>query len=101
MLNCLAGGGKPIAIESKTPGRTRAINLFHCTDSAGDICNFVDLPGYGFAKMSKSEKEELSQVVHEYLHKRESLMLCIVLIDPRRGPMESDYSLLNVRILMS
>ncbi len=100
LLNCLAGGNKPIAVESKLPGRTRAINIFSCSDSYGDICLFADLPGYGFAKkMSKAEQEKLSLVVHDYLKKRESLMLCAVLIDPRRGPMELDYELIKVLLL--
>lgn len=46
LLNCLTQQHKALAVVSKTPGRTRLMNLFKCSDADGDICIFVDLPGY-------------------------------------------------------
>jgi ribosome biogenesis GTP-binding protein YsxC/EngB len=98
LLNCLSGQHKDIAVQSKLPGRTRGINLFHCRDKAGDVCIFTDLPGYGFAKLAKDVQSELSIVVHRYMLKRPTLKLIVVLIDPRRGPLEADYNMIKVRV---
>lgn len=56
LLNTLTGANKKVAIVSQTPGRTQLINMFKCKDHKGDLCMFVDLPGYGFAKMSKTQQ---------------------------------------------
>lgn len=56
LLNTLTGANKKVAIVSQTPGRTQLINMFKCGDHKGDLCMFVDLPGYGFAKMSKAQQ---------------------------------------------
>ena len=59
LLNQLTGLNKNIAIEGKTPGRTQSINLFKCSDRKSPICMFVDLPGYGYAKMSKEDQKNI------------------------------------------
>lgn len=79
LLNCLTGLNKKIAVESKTPGRTQAINLFKCSDKEGDICVFVDLPGYGFAKMSKDQQAGIGVFLSGYLEERGPLKLVILL----------------------
>jgi len=95
LLNCLTGGNKKIAVESKTPGRTQCINLFKCNDKEGDIAIFVDLPGYGFAKISKQQQEEISGFLQEYMTVRSSLRLVFVLVDIRREPQELDRAMLK------
>lgn len=95
MLNCLTGLNKKIAVESKTPGRTQCINLFNCRDKEGDICIFVDLPGYGFAKMSKVQQDEVSSFLRQYLSERGSLKLAVLLIDARREPQTSDREMIS------
>ena len=79
LLNCLTGLNKKIAVESKTPGRTQSINLFKCSDKVGDICVFVDLPGYGFAKMSKDQQAGIGVFLSGYLEERGPLKLVILL----------------------
>ena len=93
LLNQLAGV-KKLAFVSKTPGRTQLINFF----SYGDEMLFVDLPGYGFAKVPRSVKERWEEMVTGYLFHREALCLVLLLIDLRRDPMESD---MEVRDLLA
>ena len=59
LLNTLTGANKKVAVVSQTPGRTQLINMFKCSDHKGDLCMFVDLPGYGFAKMSQTQQVHL------------------------------------------
>jgi ribosome biogenesis GTP-binding protein YsxC/EngB len=96
LLNTISGLSKNIAVESKIPGRTQLINLFKCKDHEGDICIFADLPGYGYAKISKEQQEAISKFVSEYLENRTSLKLVVVLVDPRREPQENDRSMIKV-----
>lgn len=76
-----------LAKTSKEPGKTRLVNYF-------DINNgqfyFVDLPGYGFAKVSLKEKERWSYLIEGYFQKTSSLVMVFVLIDSRRMPSEED-----------
>eukprot|EP01041_Mallomonas_annulata_P009790 gene9790-20361_t len=95
LLNCLTGQNKKIAIESKSPGRTRGINLFRCSDREGPICIFVDLPGYGFAKMAQGLQESITDFVRMYLDQRGSLRLAVVLVDIRREPLSSDLAMVQ------
>jgi GTP-binding protein len=74
---------------SSTPGRTRLINFFRVSvaaDGGGEPreLRFVDLPGYGYAKVSKAEREKWLPFVDEYLSQRASLELVVLLVDPRR-----------------
>ena len=95
-INCLTGMHKKIAIEGKTPGRTQQINLFRCSDQIGDLCIFVDLPGYGYAKISKTKQNEISHFLRKYLQEREALKLVILLIDPRRDLQDADLEMAKV-----
>ncbi|HEY2525431.1 MAG TPA: ribosome biogenesis GTP-binding protein YihA/YsxC [Candidatus Binataceae bacterium] len=81
MLNALAAS-KNLARTSRTPGRTRALNFF----SAGDALAIVDLPGYGFAKMARTEAARIASMMNGYLARREHLAALVLLIDARRGP---------------
>jgi GTP-binding protein len=73
---------------SRTPGRTRLINFFRVliepTPQEKRELRFVDLPGYGYAKVSKAEREKWLPFVEQYLGHRQSLKVVVVLTDPRR-----------------
>ena len=73
---------------SSTPGRTRLINFFSVAiePAPGDrrALRFVDLPGYGYAKVSKAEREQWLPFVDQYLSERASLRVVVLLVDPRR-----------------
>jgi GTP-binding protein len=88
LLNAIAGI-RGVAKVSKTPGKTRAINFF-ATD-AGFL--LVDLPGYGFAKVSKSVREEWGKLVEKYLTKTDWLAGVVHLIDSRHAPTSLDIEL--------
>jgi GTP-binding protein len=81
LINCLLGR-RQIARISGTPGKTRTVNFF---DADGQFY-VVDLPGYGFAKRSKTEREQWRLAVERYLQSRQRLLAMLVLIDIRRGP---------------
>ena len=88
LLNVLVGK-KGLAHTSSTPGRTQAINFFRIADH----WQFVDLPGYGYAKAPKEMILEWRRLIEKYLFHRSSLALCILLLDSRRGWMEPDLDL--------
>ncbi len=69
---------------SKTPGRTREINLFGVSLADGRRFRVADLPGYGYAKVPMSLKQEWGQFISEYLDRRQSIHLVLVLVDARR-----------------
>lgn len=79
-----------LARVSKTPGRTREINFFSINDS----WNLVDLPGYGYAKVSKSQRDQFNEFVSDYLLNRETLTGIFVLIDSRHTPQKIDLEFL-------
>jgi GTP-binding protein len=86
-----------IARTSSTPGRTRAINFFEIRwpgRPQPDLI-FADLPGYGYAKISKEISAEWPKFIEPYLHQRSTLALCIALVDPNVPPQESDRQLLD------
>jgi ribosome biogenesis GTP-binding protein YsxC/EngB len=97
LLNSITGSNKDIAVASKTPGRTRCINQFKCKDTDGDICTFVDLPGYGFAKIAKERQEDISLFLKGYLEDRSNLRMAVLLVDARREPQDQDLRMLEVR----
>ena len=68
MLNALAGVRKAAAV-SKTPGRTQQINLFRLSDPRGDVCALADLPGYGYAKISKAGQAAITRFLETYFAK--------------------------------
>ena len=85
-----------LAFSSKTPGRTRLINLFGIPDPLDpeqSLGFLVDLPGYGYASVAKNAREEWAEVLGGYLRERESLAGIVLLIDIRRGVTEMDRRL--------
>ena len=95
LLNSLIG--TKLAHVSSTPGRTQAINFFSMAWDGkpyhADLM-LVDLPGYGYAKISKSISAEWPKFIDPYLKKRENLALCVVLVDSGVPPQASDQKLL-------
>ncbi len=85
LINMLAGS-KNLAKTSQTPGKTQLINHFLFDES----WYLVDLPGYGFAKVSKQEKESWHKMIKNYLQHRENLLNTFVLIDIRLEPQAID-----------
>ncbi len=90
-INFLTGNGK-LARTSADPGRTRLLNYFGIN---GGECVFVDLPGYGFAKVSKSEKAGWGAMIEGYLTTSKNLKNVFVLLDVRHEPTADDKMLLN------
>jgi GTP-binding protein len=88
LLNRLAGH-KKLAFVSSTPGRTQTINFYRIDRKL----HLVDLPGYGYARVPKSESGQWKKLVDSYLLGRQSLELSLLLIDSRRGWMEADRHL--------
>jgi GTP-binding protein len=80
---------KGLARTSNTPGRTQSINFFLINESF----YFADLPGYGYAKVSKSMRADWGKMAEEYLLLRRELALCIQLVDARHAPTELDRQL--------
>jgi GTP-binding protein len=94
LLNALAG--EKAAKVSSTPGRTRAINFFALNDeSERSRLVFADLPGYGYAKISKSISAEWPSFIEPYLAEREPLGLCVCLVDSNVPPQKRDAQLLD------
>ncbi len=83
---------KKLAKTSSTPGKTRLINFY----SIDDKFRFVDLPGYGYAKVSKSEKEKWDAYISDYLTYREFLLSIFVLVDSRIGPTTLDRDMIQM-----
>ncbi len=80
---------KGLARTSSTPGRTQALNFF---DINGEML-FVDLPGYGYAKVSKAERAHWGQLIEKYLAQRATLVLCILIVDARHEPSPLDLQM--------
>jgi GTP-binding protein len=108
LINALLG--REEARVSSTPGRTRAINFFALEDSPGDPSEparreprrqhnarmiFADLPGYGYAKLSKSISAEWPKFIEPYLRERATLALCVCLVDSTIEPRASDAQLIE------
>ena len=91
LVNALTGR-KSLARVSQTPGATRQINFFNL---AGRLM-LVDLPGYGFAKRSRSEAESWQEMIFSYLRGRSRLRRVALLIDARRGVLESDSQVMEL-----
>jgi GTP-binding protein len=94
LLNALVGV-PGLARTSNTPGRTRVVNWFRVEPPRGQPIAFVDLPGYGYAKVAKSERAAWQPLVEAYLARREVLRSVLVLIDARRGGEEEEAELLE------
>jgi GTP-binding protein len=99
LINALLGSRE--AKVSSTPGRTRAINFFSLHEGAGEKLRerptliFADLPGYGYAKISKSISAEWPKFIEPYLNERETLALCICLVDTNVPPQPNDHQLIE------
>ena len=77
---------KSLARTSSEPGKTRQINFYNIDETF----YFVDLPGYGYSKMSKQEQERVGSVIEQYLAKSKNIALVVFLIDIRHNPTEND-----------
>lgn len=82
---------KGLVKTSSTPGKTQAINFF----SLNDELAFVDLPGYGYAKVAKETRKDWAPMIEKYFEMRECLQLVLMLFDIRRTPNEEDIGLLE------
>ena len=90
LINALTHNSK-LARTSSEPGKTRLVNFFLLNDSF----YLVDLPGYGFARASKQEKEKWSGMIEGYLQKSENLRHVVQLVDIRHAPTEEDQMMTN------
>src|SRR5882757_843885 len=99
LINALLGSKE--AHVSSTPGRTRAINFFALHEGSGDKMKlkptliFADLPGYGYAKISRSISAEWPKFIEPYLSERDTLALGICLVDTNIPPQPSDTQLIH------
>ena len=82
---------KSLARTSSKPGKTATINFFNIDKTL----NFVDLPGYGFARVSKEEKKKWGNMIETYLNSRTTLSQVILLVDSRHAPSADDLVMLN------
>lgn len=88
LLNLITGR-KALARVSGSPGKTRTINFYRCNDRF----RIVDLPGYGYAKVSKSESAKWGEMMEAYLEGRENLIKVVQLVDMRHKPSEQDVQM--------
>lgn len=91
LINALTGR-RALARISRTPGRTRQLNFF----TLGGRLRIADLPGYGFARVSKSETASWGQLIRDYLSGRPSLARCSLLVDSRHGLKKSDLDMMEL-----
>ena len=91
LINALTGR-KTLARVSNTPGRTRQINFFRL----GGRLMLADLPGYGYARVSKAESAQWTELIFAYLRGRPNLRRAVVLIDARRGPLPNDIEVMEL-----
>lgn len=89
LLNAIFGR-RALAKVSSKPGKTATINFFDC-----EGVNLVDLPGYGFAKVSRSELDRWADLIEGYFNSERDLRLAVALIDIRHEPSELDKTMVN------
>ncbi|GGI40287.1 ribosome biogenesis GTP-binding protein YihA/YsxC [Mammaliicoccus stepanovicii] len=82
---------KKVARTSSKPGKTQTLNFFNIDDQV----IFVDVPGYGYAKVSKKQREQFGKMIEQYLTTRESLKCVIQLVDLRHKPTQDDILMYN------
>ncbi len=82
---------KSLARTSSKPGKTATINFYNIDNTV----NFVDLPGYGYAKVSKEEKKKWGNMIETYLDTRDTLVCTVLLVDARHKPTSDDLVMLN------
>lgn len=90
LINMLCGN-KKLAKTSSTPGKTRLVNHFRIDNK----WYLVDLPGYGFAKISQKERQELTNIIDDFILKSEELMLLFVLIYSRHDMLKNDIDFIT------
>lgn len=83
---------KGLALASATPGKTRLLNYFRIGEN---LCYFVDLPGYGYAKVAKSLQEEWAGFLEDYLADSNRLELVVLIADARRGLTDLDHQMIQ------
>lgn len=86
---------KELAKISRSPGKTQLINHFNVMSSDKQHWYLVDLPGYGFAKVSQQQRKNWQKMIAEYLKTRQNLMNVFLLIDSRHDPQEIDIKFVN------
>lgn len=86
---------KELAKVSSSPGKTQLINHFHVESSDKKEWYLVDLPGYGYAKRSQSQRKSWQKMIEDYIRKRENLVNLFVLIDSRHEPQKIDLQFIN------
>lgn len=91
LLNAILGR-KGLAKTSSTPGKTQTLNFFDINGT----CFFVDLPGYGYAKVPIALKEQWNHYMIQYLREREELRLVVMLVDARHKPSPLDLEMLAI-----
>ncbi|HET9553126.1 MAG TPA: ribosome biogenesis GTP-binding protein YihA/YsxC [Anaeromyxobacteraceae bacterium] len=99
MLNALSKK-KKLARVSATPGRTRALQFFELRyrpnpAARPKVVRFCDLPGYGYAKVSRDERAKWTAMIDDYLRERPPLRAVVLIVDARHPPMESDHDALR------
>ena len=95
LMNCLMGR-RNLVRTSSTPGCTRQVSWFRTTSDDKSIIDLVDLPGYGYAKRSKSERTHWARLIESYLLERPTLRGVVLLVDIRRGIESDDLDLLEM-----
>jgi GTP-binding protein len=91
LINMITGV-KNLARTSATPGKTQLLNYYSVDE---DTWYLVDLPGYGYAKVSKKSRRNWEKIIREYLVQRTSLIYTFILVDTRHDPQSSDLELIN------
>jgi GTP-binding protein len=91
LINALTAR-KKLARTSNTPGRTQQLNFFNI----GETFHLVDMPGYGYAKVSKSKIKNWTKVLENYLKGRVTLRLALVLVDSRHGLKDGDREMMDL-----
>lgn len=86
---------KALAKTSSAPGKTQLINHFEVISGAKQKWYLVDLPGYGYAKVSQSSRRRWEQMIENYIRKRENLTCLFVLVDSRHEPQKIDLAFIN------
>ena len=95
LINALLGR-KALARTSNTPGRTREINYFMLGEKEGERLYVVDMPGYGYARASKTLVEGWNRLIHQYLRGRATLSRVFLLIDSRHGLKPNDIEIMEM-----
>lgn len=94
VINMLCNSTK-VAKTSASPGKTKLINHFSIVSDDKKKWYLVDLPGYGFAKVSQSERKKWKKMIEEYIRNRENLVTIFALVDSRHEPQKNDLDFMN------